>query len=142
MTTKRQRRAPAWPGGALSGLPSGTTCRIRRSMEIMQMSTIEIKLPPELYKPDGKMTDKTIKLVEAHMNMFPAGPCCRSDNRKLNLDSRIMAATYSSGTLVKNGQTSLLFDSTSYRLFISTFCTNCGLTWFYDLNAVIALDNN
>ena len=114
-------------------------------MEITQMSKIAIKLPPELYKPDGTMTDKTKQLVKAHMNMFPTGPCCRSDNRNLEIDSRIMAATYSSGTVVKNGKTSLLLDSTACRLFISQLCTNCGLTWFYDLNAVIGgitLDNN
>ena len=111
-------------------------------MEIMQMSKIE--LPPELFNPDGTITDKTKQLVKAHMNMFPTAPCCKSDNRNLEIDSRIMAATYSSGTVVKNGKTSLLLDSTACRLYISQVCTNCGLTSFYDLNAVIGgftLDN-
>jgi len=96
-----------------------------------------IKLPPDLYNPNGTITDKTERLFQAHLNMFPTGPCCKTDNRNLEIDSRIMSATYSSGTVVKDGESSLLLDGKIRRLFISLHCTNCGLTWFYDLNAVI-----
>ena len=83
------------------------------------------------------MTDKTLRLVKAHFNMFPMGPCCKADNRNLEIDSRIMVAAYSSGTVERDGETSLLVDGRVCRLFISQYCTNCGLTWFHDLNSVI-----
>ena len=98
---------------------------------------IAIPLPTELYNPDGTISDKTMQLVNAHMNMFPAKPCCRSDNRELEIDSRIMVAAYSSGTVKRNGKTALLVNGKCYRPFVTLYCTNCGLTWFYDLNSVI-----
>ena len=100
-----------------------------------------IKLPAELYNPDGTITDKTRQLVMAHMNMFPPGPCCKSDSRKLEIYSRFISATHSSGTVVKNGEPSLLFDDRVCNLLISQHCTNCGLTWFYDLDAVLGTEH-